>query len=98
MKSYYEKISQNEPYLLQTRSDAAASYIVMLEKHPYYTAVTSTDALLYLFATYYTFNIAYPKYFNLPLTFVQYYMYNIQEHITSCNTSIVQLFSSISKI
>ena len=52
---------KNYPYLMVLESAEAINFVVMVEREAFVETETFNSALLYLFAAYYVFNIAYPK-------------------------------------
>ena len=60
-----------------TTSDAASQFFIVVEKEILVESCDMKTALLDLVATYFAFNIAYPKPLYPPLVFVQHYIFNI---------------------
>lgn len=56
-----KKISQNFPYLIVLKSLETYNFVVVVENEIFVETETLVYALMYLFATYYSFNMAYPQ-------------------------------------
>ena len=72
------KIQQLEPYLVVTApGDENSQFKICCEQDIYVEPNSVKDALIDLMATYYTYNISYPKYLNSIYIFLQHYVFKI---------------------
>ena len=61
MEEEAKKLKKNYPFLMVLESAEAINFVVTVEREAFVETETFNSALLYLFAAYYVFNIAYPK-------------------------------------
>jgi len=85
----------NYPYIgVATRKDSF-SFFVVTERLVTLTTNSSFKAMTGMIACYYVFNIQYPQPLNIPLTFVQHFVYCIKEVVPS---ALVRFISCIDKL
>lgn len=74
MEEEAKKLKKNYPYLMVLESAKAINFLVIIEREIFVETETFNSALLYLFAAYYVFNIAYPKFCYPVFIFLQKYV------------------------
>ena len=74
-------ISQSEPFLLVTDIPGTDSsqVFVCCERRIFLESKSMSDSLLDLIATYFVFDIAYPKYINAILIFLQHFVMDLPD-------------------
>ena len=72
-------LKKSTPYIIALQSTEKSSYIIVVEGEVLVTTEYFRSALLYLFAAYYTFNIAYPQLQYPVLILIQRYIMGLED-------------------
>ena len=92
-----EKIDKGSPYIIIVSSDVSYQFFVVIEKHILPESGSITTAILDLYASYFTFDIVYPKPLYALLLFIQHYVLCIKDQQPVPNNVHI-LYSSLTKM
>lgn len=94
------KITQSAPYIIQTGTAGTenAQYFIACEQMILCESKSNQDSIIDLIATYYTFNICYPKAISGILLFFQHYVFDLKDAqpLPSCTLKLVNCLNKIS--
>ena len=90
---------RSTPFIVVTgnHDDSTIQYFVCVEQTIYLEVKTLTDAITDLVATYYVFNISYPKSTKPILIFFQHFVFGLTDN-QSVPPATVKLVGSLQKI
>ena len=74
-----DKIQQAEPYILLSVGEGSLQFFVVAEKQIFCESSSLIDAIKDVFATYFVFDIQYPKATNPVLIFLQRFLLDIKD-------------------
>ena len=86
-----------QPYIVRCiRDDDKPKYFLMVENNYIGPVEKYREAVITLLASYYTFNIEYPKLLRIPMKFIQHVILNIHEEkvppaVTSHATTLIMM-------
>ena len=76
-----EEVKLNHPYVGVVARDDSFSFFVVTERLVVLTTNSFFKAMSGMMACNYVFDIMYPQPLNVPLTFVQHFVYSIKENV-----------------
>ena len=74
-----QRIQQAEPYILLTLGEGSFQFFIVAENQIFCESSSLVDAIKDMFATYFVFDIQYPKPTNPVLTFLQRFVLDIKD-------------------
>ena len=86
----------NHPYIGVVAGDDSLSFSVVTERLLILSTGSFFKAFQALMASFYAFNIEYPKALSTPLIFIQHFIFSIKEE--SLPPAIVRFISSVDKL
>ena len=89
-----EKMKLNHPYIGVVAKDESLSFVVT-ERLIMLATSSFFKAMVGMMACYYVFDIQYPQLLNIPLTFVQHFVYCIKDVIPH---ALVPFISCLNKL
>ena len=82
------------PYIVRLEGGGPVQYYILMENMVFMEATGMQQALLLLFATYFTFNIKYPRFISPLYEFIQHHILN-QEVKKSKLVTVMQTYTML---
>lgn len=94
LEEQIQAVKVNYPYIAVVTMDAAMNIFIVAEQVVICKAASISVATKLLLASFYVFNIEYPKLLGGVLYFFEYYLYNIRSR-KNLPISVIQLCNSL---